>query len=51
MKIAITGAIVGAVSLATSAHAGFMGFVASVRTSGAYTLVDVWAGVSNAPTG
>jgi hypothetical protein len=48
MKIAITGAVVGAISLATSAHAGFMGFVASVRTSGAYTLVDVWAGVSNA---
>lgn len=48
MKIALTGAMVGAVSLAASAHAGFLGFVASVRTSGAYTLVDVWAGVSNA---
>lgn len=39
--------IVGASMLATSADAGFLGFVASVRTSGRYTLVDVFAGVSN----
>lgn len=39
--------IVGASMLATSADAGFLGFVASVRTSGRYTLVDVFAAVSN----
>jgi hypothetical protein len=39
--------IVGASMIATSADAGFLGFVASVRTSGRYTLVDVFAGVSN----
>jgi hypothetical protein len=35
-------------ALVSSAHAGFLGFVASVRTSGAYTLVDVYVGVQNA---
>jgi len=40
---------VSAVSaVATSANAGFQGFVASVRTSGAYTIMDIFAGVSNA---
>jgi hypothetical protein len=39
--------IVGASMIATSADAGFLGFVASVRTSGRYTLVDVFAAVSN----
>lgn len=33
---------------ATSANAGFLGFVASVRQVGGYTLVDVYAGVQNA---
>ena len=35
-------------SLVASADAGFLGFVAFVRTSGAHTLVDMFAGVSNA---
>jgi hypothetical protein len=40
---------VSAVSaVAASANAGFQGFVASVRTSGAYTIIDIFAGVSNA---
>jgi MYXO-CTERM domain-containing protein len=40
---------VSAVSaVAASANAGFQGFVASVRTSGAYTIMDIFAGVSNA---
>ena len=39
---------VSAVSaVAASANAGFQGFVASVRTSGAYTIMDIFAGVSN----
>ena len=35
-------------SLVASADAGFLGFVFFVRTSGAYTITDVFAGVSNA---
>ena len=39
---------VSAVSaVAASANAGFQGFVASVRTVGGYTLIDIFAGVSN----
>ena len=33
---------------ASTANAGFLGFVASVRQVGGYTLVDVYAGVQNA---
>ena len=47
MKIAVLG-MVGAASLVASADAGFMGFVASSRTVGAYTVIDVFAGVQNA---
>jgi len=41
-------AIVGSASLVASADAGFLGFVASSRTVGAYTVIDVFAGVQNA---
>ena len=41
-------AVVGTASLVASADAGFLGFVGFVRTSGAYTIIDVFAGVSNA---
>ena len=41
-------AVVGSASLVASADAGFLGFVAFVRTSGAYKICDVFAGVSNA---
>lgn len=34
-------------AVAASADAGFLGFVASYRNVGAYTVVDVFAGVSN----
>jgi MYXO-CTERM domain-containing protein len=47
MKIAVLG-MVGAASLVAAADAGFLGFVASSRTVGAYTVVDVFAGVQNA---
>jgi hypothetical protein len=47
MKIGFI-AIVGTASLVASADAGFSGFVASVRNSGAYTIIDIFAGVSNA---
>ena len=47
MKIAVLG-MVGAASFVAAADAGFAGFVASVRTQGAYTLVDIFAGVTNA---
>jgi hypothetical protein len=40
--------VIGAGSIVASADAGFAGFVASVRTSGAYTIVDIFAGVTNA---
>lgn len=36
-----------ATALASSAHAGFLGFVASTRTSGTYTIIDIFAAVSN----
>jgi len=41
-------AVVGSASLVASADAGFLGFVGFVRTSGAYKIIDVFAGVSNA---
>ena len=41
-------AIVGTASLIASADAGFLGFVGSVRNVGGNTVVDVFAGVSNA---
>ena len=41
-------AVVGSASFVASADAGFLGFVGSVRTSGAYKIIDVFAGVSNA---
>ena len=41
-------AVVGTASLVASADAGFSGFVASVRNSGAYTIIDIFAGVQNA---
>jgi len=41
-------AVVGAASLVASADAGFLGFVASTRTVGAYTVIDIFAGVQNA---
>ena len=40
-------AIVGTASIVASADAGFLGFVASVRTVGANTVIDIFAGVSN----
>ena len=36
-----------AASCAASASAGFLGWVASVRSSGGYTIVDIYAGVEN----
>ena len=47
MKIAVLG-MVGAASLVAAADAGFLGFVASSRTVGAYTVIDIFAGVQNA---
>jgi len=47
MKIAIVG-MIGAASLVASADAGFLGFVASARNVGANTVIDIFAGVSNA---
>jgi len=41
-------AIVGTASIVASADAGFLGFVASVRTVGANTVIDIFAGVDNA---
>ena len=41
-------AVVGSASLVVSADAGFSGFVASARNSGAYTVIDIFAGVTNA---
>jgi hypothetical protein len=41
-------AIVGTASLIASADAGFLGFVGSVRNVGGNTVIDVFAGVSNA---
>ena len=47
MKIAVLG-MVCAASFVAAADAGFSGFVASVRNSGAYTVIDIFAGVQNA---
>jgi MYXO-CTERM domain-containing protein len=48
MKTAAAIAIVGTASIVASADAGFLGFVASVRTVGANTVIDIFAGVDNA---
>ena len=48
MKSFITCGVIGAAAIAASANAGFVGFVASVRTVGANTVIDIFAGVSNA---
>ena len=48
MKHSIFIAIVGTASIVASADAGFLGFVASVRTVGANTVIDIYAGVDNA---
>ena len=48
MKTVAAIAIVGTASLVASADAGFLGFVASVRTVGANTVIDLYAGVDNA---
>ena len=48
MKTVAAIAIVGTASLIASADAGFLGFVGSVRNVGAFTVIDVFAGVSNA---
>ena len=48
MKTVAAIAIVGTASLVASADAGFLGFVASARNVGANTVIDVFAGVSNA---
>ena len=45
---AVAIAIVGTASIVASADAGFLGFVASVRTVGANTVIDIFAGVDNA---
>jgi MYXO-CTERM domain-containing protein len=41
-------AVVGAASVVASADAGFLGFVAFSRQVGANTVIDIFAGVSNA---
>jgi hypothetical protein len=41
-------AILATSSIVASADAGFLGFAATVRASGSYVLVDVFATVSNA---
>ena len=48
MKTVAAIAIVGTASIVASADAGFLGFVASVRTVGANTVIDIFAGVDNA---
>jgi MYXO-CTERM domain-containing protein len=47
MKIGFI-AVVGAAAVVASADAGFLGFVASARNVGANTVIDIFAGVSNA---
>jgi hypothetical protein len=47
MKHSVATGLLGAASLAGFANAGFLGFVASVRTVGAYTVIDIYAGVQN----
>ena len=44
-------AIVGSATLAASAEAGFLGFVAFAKQSGAYVIVDIYAAVGNASDG
>ena len=46
MKIAVVG-FIGAASLVASADAGFLGFVAFAKQSGANVMVDIFCGVSN----
>ena len=46
-KLSIATGFLAAASCAASASAGFLGWVASVRSSGGYTIVDIYAGVSN----
>ena len=46
MKIAVVG-FIGAASLVASADAGFLGFVAFAKQSGANVMVDVFCAVSN----
>lgn len=41
-------AVSAASAVAASANASFQGFVGSVRTIGSYTVIDIFAGVSNA---
>ena len=48
LKHSIFIAIVGTASIVASAEAGFLGFVASVRTIGGNTVIDIYAGVDNA---
>ena len=48
MKSFITCGAIGAAAIVASADAGFVGFVASVRTVGANTVIDLYAGVNNA---
>jgi len=48
MKHSTFIAIVGTASIVASAEAGFLGWVASVRTVGANTVIDIYAGVDNA---
>jgi hypothetical protein len=47
MKHSTFIAIVGTASIVASAEAGFLGFVASVRTVGGNTVIDIYAGVDN----
>jgi len=47
MKQTVAAGLLGAASIAGHANAGFLGFVASVRTVGAYTVIDIYAGVQN----
>jgi hypothetical protein len=45
--LSIATGFLAAASCAASAGAGFLGWVASVRSSGGYTIIDIYAGVSN----
>ena len=47
MKFSLLAAS-AALSVATASHAGFVGFVASARNAGGNTVIDVYAGVSDA---
>jgi len=47
IKLSIATGFLAAASCASSAGAGFLGWVASVRSSGGYTIIDIYAGVSN----